>query len=852
MAKCFWTFIVLLGFCGACFLINSSYNSWNDSPITTTISTHPLDDLDFPLVTVCPPEGSNTALNYDLMALSNVSFSDEDREVLTKRVYGDMIEKSYKTYSQRYQAFIKHLDVKRIYDGYMSVPKPFGRNGFKITVSDSEGSVQFGLRDDYDEAFYEDDQEIRVALKFPLALADQVGDGALVVELAVDTRVGEDWQEFVEYGENEKYKINHIRWGWQEAESSCRNQGGQLASVRSDGEKQEIEKILDIFLNPHTFQYNLNPNDESYWVGGTYDVEGVWHPNNQSDGCSQLRRRNYAWEKTFKCFAEASSICKFHSPPLNGKQSIKISYSKRQLELSNTKRMHTFWVHYRYKKTTEAHQSIWKNKRTSGFVLTWRLENSPVLEAKITKFKVVETPGFRQTFDAQFFRSDHLFKAKLELPDNVKEQVGNGYLMIELDVDTRQSEVWDEEVIFWEGDSKFKLDDDLYLSWDEAEEHCKAKGGHLASVSSNADRVQMNQLSETWMPVWVGGRDQSGKNNWTWTDGSPMTVSLWHGTYGNGPYCSLIYYGEYSKSNCLASYPFICKSSALSKGDHTLKFEYQKDKLDFSSFNVWYSYKYQNNTGLDTEEKRMTGFRLGWFIKDENGSKVSKEVEPASAKDWKAEASEPVQTWQDIRLHLRMLVAFTQQLRIQNKTFDDMVALVVNKKYNMTKSGLLDVRRCKHGQIPDFAVEKIFKELNIDIDKSAVVNLTSSVANEAGVLLYSLIMFCSEEMSLELFFRDLISTETPQNVLQSSVNTILSEKLNKNVKTLAGQFYLNLESLFNIKLGQILLALSSPSQMRNMLDQDLPFFHSYTDDIRQCVGGHSCDGIKHLIGSLGK
>ena len=124
--------------------------------------------------------------------------------------------------------------------------------------------------------------------------------------------------------------------------------------------------------------------------------------------------------------------------------------------------------------------------------------------------------------------------------------------------------------------------------------------------------------------------------------------------------------------------------------------------------------------------------------------------------------------------------------------------------------------------------------------------------HENGVLLYSLIKFCPEEITLELFLRNLISTETPQTVLQSSVNTILSGELNKNVKNLAGEFYLNLDSLYNLKLGEILLALSSPSQMRNMLDQDLPFFQPHMEDIQQCLGGHSCEGIKHLIGSLGK
>ena len=48
---------------------------------TETITTHPVADLEFPTVTVCPPKGSNTALNYDLIRARNVSFTDDKREM---------------------------------------------------------------------------------------------------------------------------------------------------------------------------------------------------------------------------------------------------------------------------------------------------------------------------------------------------------------------------------------------------------------------------------------------------------------------------------------------------------------------------------------------------------------------------------------------------------------------------------------------------------------------------------------------------------------------------------------------------------------------------------------------------
>ena len=80
VGKSLWCMIVCLGFCGAGYLIQSSYSSWQDSPVAASITTHPIADLDFPTVTVCPPKGSHTTLNYDLMKANDTSLTKEDRD----------------------------------------------------------------------------------------------------------------------------------------------------------------------------------------------------------------------------------------------------------------------------------------------------------------------------------------------------------------------------------------------------------------------------------------------------------------------------------------------------------------------------------------------------------------------------------------------------------------------------------------------------------------------------------------------------------------------------------------------------------------------------------------------------
>ena len=77
-----WVAIVVACFAFAIHMIASSYEEWQESPVSTTITTHPITDLEFPAVTVCPPWGSNTAVNHLLRKVKHVNFTAEQRQKL--------------------------------------------------------------------------------------------------------------------------------------------------------------------------------------------------------------------------------------------------------------------------------------------------------------------------------------------------------------------------------------------------------------------------------------------------------------------------------------------------------------------------------------------------------------------------------------------------------------------------------------------------------------------------------------------------------------------------------------------------------------------------------------------------
>ena len=72
-------------------MISQSFESWTASPITTTIETLPIEQVEFPKISVCPPKNTFTNLNYDLMRVENMTYNDTQRlemsQYITQPIY---------------------------------------------------------------------------------------------------------------------------------------------------------------------------------------------------------------------------------------------------------------------------------------------------------------------------------------------------------------------------------------------------------------------------------------------------------------------------------------------------------------------------------------------------------------------------------------------------------------------------------------------------------------------------------------------------------------------------------------------------------------------------------------------
>ena len=94
----------------------------------------------------------------------------------------------------------------------------------------------------------------------------------------------------------------------------------------------------------------------------------------------------------------------------------------------------------------------------------------------------------------EYYKEGRDFHLVLELPDDIKDLVGSGSLIIEMEVDIREKEGWQEQLKYIELGQGYIPTDLGYAyklhttskSWPEAEYECQKGGGNLASVTSES------------------------------------------------------------------------------------------------------------------------------------------------------------------------------------------------------------------------------------------------------------------------------------------------------------------------------------------------------------------------------
>jgi hypothetical protein len=133
--------------------------------------------------------------------------------------------------------------------------------------------------------------------------------------------------------------------------------------------------------------------------------------------------------------------------------------------------------------------------------------------------------------------------------------------------------------------SQYVYYDDL-KTWTDAEASCVSKGGHLASIASDAENQMVYQkiistltCDGMWRAVWLGMNDLASQGTYVWTDKSPATYFKWNSlspsrTYQGRPENCVVMFTctapqymtngvvlqQWNDASCtLEQYPYICE-----------------------------------------------------------------------------------------------------------------------------------------------------------------------------------------------------------------------------------------------------------------------------------------------------
>ena len=202
-----WAAIVIFCFCTGFSLIAQAFHSWELSPVITSVDTKPIGQVSFPEITLCPPQGSNTALNIDLVAMEDVELSEDDRENLIEVTLTDLYNSSIAKFTEEQSDFHPVEVIKRVYGGKQDLRMAYISPGYfydgiwypDIIKFDATANMDGALAGDYrtpgfglgrntsEKTAFPSVEEVYKAYLPPQIFAKETEKATLVVELEYST-----------------------------------------------------------------------------------------------------------------------------------------------------------------------------------------------------------------------------------------------------------------------------------------------------------------------------------------------------------------------------------------------------------------------------------------------------------------------------------------------------------------------------------------------------------------------------------------------------------------------------------------------------------------------------------------
>jgi hypothetical protein len=273
------------------------------------------------------------------------------------------------------------------------------------------------------------------------------------------------------------------------------------------------------------------------------------------------------------------------------------------------------------------------------------------------------------------------------------------------------------------------------------------------------------------------------------------------------------------------------------EGKGNIRMVFTRENVTAGLFQAWWRFQPSDKAttlGVLEGRRTMTGFAISWRVL--NGS-VDTDTHEAG--------------------YLRSNRFLIRMVNFVAKSRSTMTVAEMWSEITIFKLDLVLRRKfgqCSGDQI-DLSYIYIFNHLfrDIDIDDTPSANVTEEDLN-TGFELFSFLAHCPQylfyndhhsvqlaAMKLYVFFIDLLSTKSPRTIIQTTMN-FLKSATDPPLYTLASEIFGKLDSIFHFQLGNIAVALSSPSASY----ADAPFLNNSAEEMDKCNTSVECDIITGL------
>lgn len=842
VVKVLWILAVIYGFFTSGLLIHQSYQRWGNSPIASTISTHPISSLSFPEVIVCPPKGSNTALNHDLVKVGEGKLGGEAKQRVLKSVEKIFMDDPHWEYARQKIALINEENIRDLYEGYQSLPKDIKfisqrkpKDMVELYSSALRGAFSSPkVTGESSPCWERSEQHTRYVLDFPKNIKDLIGpDGSVVVQVSVDLHDSEG-HVTVNRGEKSFLTLNTVV-SWEEAEDSCLERGGHLASILTPEEKKQLDGNPDYDV----FQFFLGGKKEhgewrwsdgnifrddnsSFYIDTTYNGDCLWYnsPFVESRNCSQ----------------EAITLCKIGYSNITGLTNIKFTLNQNDFD---TKMPRFILDHHQY-------ESLF-GRKSNGFTMAWYIEAGSFSY----EFSSNKPSGILQSpKNTEFLSSSQKVGQRLNFHFSIQDltDATEGELMLVMNQDdiTKRENVWSRVAEYNVVRKKYVRFGELETTWRSAYSICLNNGGDLPSVHSRKDLEELGEeVGEYTEGYWLGGR-LLPTGTWAWSDGSPWDYTNWDsddpkwGHQGGENNCSVIW-DDLTWWDWPCPQTKLCRFACqhypwLYKDNIPIQSNVSATNLIFSameSIHVWVRY---NVTKLSKVGQSIPGFQISWYTKDENIQQT--DVSTTHDVSWTQSKGIPGVTDSFVVRIVNMIPEAKERNISAEQLLDEAIRF---KKKILTNQNLIkwcngsEIKEAYKMDIVDGFLHETRHTTSLHINRyqeifsnDRVTLNFRTISDEDlrfGLSLYFVLTFCSvEDFKLFLFHKNLVNSKRIRTILQAAKNNINSRNVRMcdnrwRMKT----FFKELTEVLELDLSGILRAISTEAQLQGLNENELPY-----------------------------